>query len=110
MKYTFAISILLLLAFPAPASVIQGTTVPDVELPTLAGGDTMRLADLRGKIVYIDFWASWCPPCRKSLPALERLRETYQENFEVFAINVDENPEDGRRFLEKHPVSYPAFL
>ena len=75
----------------------------------LKNGKTIRLDDYRGKIVLLDFWASWCPPCLESLPAYERLRqELGPENFEVIAINVDENTQDGLQFLEQRPVSYPV--
>lgn len=69
---------------------------------------TIHLADYRGKVVFIDFWASWCPPCLLSLPAYEKMRkEIDSEEFEIIAINVDEQTQDGLDFLEDHPVSYP---
>jgi thiol-disulfide isomerase/thioredoxin len=75
----------------------------------LKTGKTISLEDYRGKVVLIDFWASWCPPCLESLPAYERIRqELGPEVFEVIAINVDENTEDGVQFLEARPVSYPV--
>ena len=75
----------------------------------LKTGKTISLEDYRGKVVLVDFWASWCPPCLESLPAYERIRqEIGPEAFEVIAINVDENTADGLQFLEKRPVSYPV--
>ena len=72
-------------------------------------GATIDLRDYRGKVVLVDFWASWCPPCLESLPAWEQFRQSYgAERFEVIAINVDENPADGLAFLEKTPVSFPV--
>lgn len=69
----------------------------------------LHLSDYLGKVVYIDFWASWCPPCLLSLPAYEKMRaEIGTEDFEIIAINVDDNPENGIFFLEDHPVSYPV--
>ena len=72
-------------------------------------GQQISLADYRGKVVLVDFWASWCPPCLDSLPAYDRMRqEIGTEEFEIIAVNVDENTADGLKFLEKHPVGYPV--
>ena len=58
---------------------------------------------------WLDFWASWCPPCLESLPAYDRMRqEIGTEEFQIIAINVDENTADGLKFLEQRPVSYPV--
>lgn len=82
---------------------------PDFEGKEIDGDNTIRLSDYRGKIVFIDFWASWCPPCLVSLPAYDKMyKELGNTEFEFIAINVDENTEDGLYFLEDHPVSYPV--
>jgi thiol-disulfide isomerase/thioredoxin len=72
-------------------------------------GQQIDLREYRGKIVLVDFWASWCPPCLVSLPAYDRMRrDIISDDFEIIAINVDENTEDGLEFLEDHPVAYPV--
>ena len=72
---------------------------PALELPTI-DGTVKRLADLRGKVVLVDFWASWCVPCRASFPALDGLhRELRDRGLEVLAVNVDEDRRDAARFL-----------
>lgn len=82
---------------------------PDFEGNDIHGNSTLRLSDYRGKVVFIDFWASWCPPCLVSLPAYEKMyQELDKEEFEFIAINVDEDTEEGIFFLEDHPVSYPV--
>ena len=99
----------LLLPLPAFAGVESGESAPAFEGPALKESGTLRLADFRGKVVYLDFWASWCGPCRISLPMLEELRREYQaKGFEVIAVNVDENPQDALDFLKKYPVTYPV--
>lgn len=75
----------------------------------LSSGEQISLSDYRGKVVYLDFWASWCAPCLVSLPAYENMRsEIDSEDFEIIAINVDEDPRDGLEFLVDTPVSYPV--
>ena len=88
-------------------SVTVGQEAPEVYLPELVGAEQVSLASLRGKVVYLDFWASWCGPCRVSFPILEKLRdELGPEGFEVLAINVDENESDALKFLSDMSVSY----
>lgn len=99
--------------FSGSALALQGGfPVPNFELPTLAnapaGATKLKLNDFRGKVVYVDFWASWCVPCRASLPALNELRNTYgAKGFEVIAINMDEDEADAKKFLKSFPVGYP---
>jgi len=99
---------LLLLPLTAVGAVTEGQAAPGFALPSLTEeGRTVTLESLRGKVVYVDFWASWCPPCLVSFPILDEIRQEYaDQGFEVLAINVDEYPEDATDFLDKKPVSY----
>ena len=101
--------LMVFLVLPFSVSAISvGETVPLFKARTIDGSKSLALEDYRGKVVLLDFWASWCPPCLKSLPKYNDLRrEIGTANFEIVAINVDENTDDARKFLQKHPVSYP---
>ncbi len=90
-------------------AVGPGDRAPDFELPLLDGEGRLGLAQFRGKVVWLDFWASWCPPCLASLPELEQMRKQMSaDHFQIVAINIDADPRKARRFLEKHPVGYPS--
>lgn len=104
---------LLLSIVPLHALALEpGDAAPQFALPGLDGADstvTLDLQQYRGKVVYLDFWASWCPPCLVSMPLLDALRNRLVAagaDFEVLAINVDSDPEDGREFLLDSPVQY----
>lgn len=102
----FRLLCLLVLLAPSVQARERAPALSGVELGT---GQQIRLEDYRGKVVYVDFWASWCPPCLLSLPAYEQMRRDIGTGeFEIIAVNVDENTEDGLRFLQEHPVSYPV--
>ena len=108
--------LLLLVSTQAPIllAVEKGDLAPDFTLPPLRAADiamaqALSLSDFRGKVVYLDFWDSWCGPCRESLPALDAMRrELPGDAFEVFAVNLDADPAAGRRFLAQYPVAYPV--
>ncbi|CAD6880057.1 Thioredoxin family protein [Methylomonas albis] len=62
---------------------------------------------VKGRVVLIDFWATWCPPCIKSMPFFNSLRRQYQsKDLEIIAVNIDEDSELARQFLQIHPVEY----
>lgn len=106
--------LLLVMATFAARETLSAKVEQEAPAFTLGGmanvkpGQKISLSDYHGKVVYLDFWASWCGPCRKSLPALNDIRNKYaSRGFEVIAINVDENPDDGLKFLREYSVSYP---
>ena len=100
--------LLLLLQISAAVSAVEiGEPAPAFELETLGGAATRALTDYQGKIVLLDFWASWCGPCRKSLPSYNQMYEELgDQDFEIIAINIDEDPTDGLLFLERYAVDY----
>jgi peroxiredoxin len=82
----------------------------DFTLP-LVGGDTLRLSAERGKVVLINFWATWCPPCREEMPAMERLwRQQKGQGFVLVAVSVDSDTEKVKPYLDEHKLTFPAGL
>jgi peroxiredoxin len=72
------------------------------------GGERIRLSDFRGKPLIVNFWATWCPPCRAEMPSIQRAWEQLEENgVGVVAINVGEDPETVREFVRQVPVTFP---
>lgn len=93
-----------------PLPAWTGGPTPPLALKDL-DGRLHELADYRGKVVVVNFWATWCTPCREELPSLERLREARRGGpFEVLAVNVNEGDSRVRRFLAEVPLRIPVLL
>jgi len=100
----------LVLALPCGAGAVEpGGPVPDVSAPELGKPDrSISFGELRGTVVYVDFWASWCVPCRQSMPALDQLYRKYRDRgFRVVGVNKDVTLEDAQHFLTRVPVTFP---
>ncbi len=92
-----------------PAQALeQGEMAPDFTLPSIYEGQPdITLSELRGKVVYVDFWASWCAPCLISMPLYNELYHRYKEQgLEIVAVNVDDPLEDGLDFLLDTPLDF----
>jgi peroxiredoxin len=102
--------LLLALSLPTNARALEaGDRAPDFAAPALAGKGTVSLAQYRGKVVYLDFWASWCAPCLKAIPEIETMRkELANDGFQVVAVNLDTSTRKALRFLAKNPIGYPS--
>ena len=95
---------------PAAARAAAGaaTPAPDFELPLRSGG-TVRLGDLRGQVVMLNFWASWCAPFRQEFPILDEMYRKYRPmGFTLLGVNVESETRDAERFLAAMPVSFPV--
>ena len=83
---------------------------PDLALPSL-DGDLIRLDDLRGSVVLVNFWATWCPPCVEEIPSLQRLyRRLQPHGMEILAVDVGEDAVTMRAFLKDKPVEFPVLM
>jgi len=90
---------------------LEGTPAPDFTLTDLSGGE-VQLSSLKGKVVLVNFWATWCPPCREEIPSMMKLNQAMQgKNFQMLAISVDEGGKDAvLDFFKKGGWTLPALL
>ncbi len=108
-----ALVLLAALALPAAAQPLKpwtGGPAPALELPGV-DGRLYRLADYRGSAVLVNFWATWCEPCREEMPSMERLRAAMEgKRFVLLAVNVGESARTARAFGEKLQLHFPLLL
>lgn len=111
MRKLFNILACTLFALPLFTSqALADETAPDFTLKS-RDGKNIRLSELRGEVVMLNFWASWCGPCRQELPHLDALAKRYgRGGFTLLGVNVDANPEDAEKLLKEIPVSFPVLL
>ena len=86
-----------------------GNIAPDFELTTLEG-ETTRLSDYRGQRVFINFWATWCPPCRAEMPDMQKLYEQTDVDVEILAVNLQESEEVVSEFVKEFGLTFPILM
>lgn len=97
------------LAWPAVADELSGPA-PDFTLQARSG-ETVSLSDLQGDVVMVNFWATWCAPCRQEMPHLEALYQRYKNlGFTLLAVNVEDNRAGADKWLAERPVSFPVLF
>jgi cytochrome c biogenesis protein CcmG/thiol:disulfide interchange protein DsbE len=87
---------------------LEGKAAPDFSLTTIDGKD-VKLSDMKGKVVMIDFWATWCPPCRKSLPHLQSVatnKEMADKGLVVWAVNAREVKDKVQKYLDDNKLTF----
>ena len=90
----------------AASAIGVGESAPPFMLPT-ASGESVTLDQLKGRVVYVDFWASWCGPCRRSFPWMNELQQKYGERgLTIVGVNVDKRRPDAQRFLAQTPATF----
>ena len=82
-----------------------GSQCTDFELTTLTG-ETFRLSDCRGKVVFINIWATWCPPCVSEMPEIDRLAAAYPDELVVLGVSVDDRMSTVKEFIAEKGYSY----
>jgi cytochrome c biogenesis protein CcmG, thiol:disulfide interchange protein DsbE len=108
MKKTFSKVVALALAgmLGLPAFAVEvGQIAPDFDLP--GGKGAVKLSDYKGKVVYVDFWASWCGPCKQSFPWMNDMQSRYSgKGLNLLAVNVDQKAEDAQTFLKDNAAKF----
>jgi peroxiredoxin len=93
-----------------PARAALDGPAPDFTLKS-ASGENVRLSELRGQVVLINFWASWCGPCRQEMPLLDQMYQKYGPlGFTLLGVNVEQDTQDAERMLKDAPVSFPILF
>jgi cytochrome c biogenesis protein CcmG/thiol:disulfide interchange protein DsbE len=93
------------------AGVNAGKTAPGFVLPAYQGGKSVSLAEYKGKVVLVNFWATWCPPCRQEVPDFVKVQQDLRpKGFEIVGISLDDGPEPVVGFVKEQGVNYAVAM
>ena len=94
------------------AVATEKSLAPDVSVRSFANGSTLKLSDLKGKVVLLNFWATWCPPCREEIPSMMKLNSLMSgKSFQMVAISIDEGGKPAiESFFKESGFSLPTYL
>jgi peroxiredoxin len=106
----YAIGLAALLVGMSAVADIDKSPAPDFTLKS-SGGENLRLSEFRGEVVMINFWASWCGPCRQEMPLLDELYSQYKPmGFTILGVNVEEDSAQAKQMLKDSPVNFPVLF
>ena len=106
----FALLISLFAATSLASSGLEGQVAPDFALKS-ATGENLRLSEYRGDVVMINFWATWCGPCRQEMPLLDELYSRYQRvGFSLLGVNIDDKPSKAMNMVSELGVTFPVLF
>ena len=108
LKVWLGITAAVIMAASAVSAGMKQSSAPDFTLKSHEG-ENIRLSEYRGEVVLINFWASWCGPCRQEMPVLSALHDKYRAlGFTVLGVNVESDTRKARKLLQDRPVSFPV--
>ena len=107
-RFSMVLCVLLFSSFAQAKDVPLSGMAPDFSLPSNQG-KPLKLSDFRGDVVMLNFWASWCGPCRQEMPILDDLQNRFKKvGFTVLGVNIDEDVSDAKSLLKEISVSFPV--